>query len=40
VAIVLERDQGGGFSLRVVDDGPGIAEEALSRLVERGYRGR
>ncbi|MBK9261276.1 MAG: ATP-binding protein [Polyangiaceae bacterium] len=31
--------RGGGFSLRVIDDGPGIAPEVLSRLVERGYRG-
>jgi signal transduction histidine kinase len=39
VAIVLEGTDAGGFSLRIVDDGPGIAEEQLSRLVERGYRG-
>lgn len=38
VALVLERD-GASFTLRVIDDGPGIAAEALSRLVERGYRG-
>jgi len=39
VAIVLEESASGGFSLRIIDDGPGIAPEALSRLVERGYRG-
>lgn len=39
VAIVLEESNDNGFSLRVLDDGPGIAPEQLSRLVERGYRG-
>ena len=39
VAIVLEETNGDGFSLRIMDDGPGIAPEQLSRLVERGYRG-
>jgi len=28
------------FSLRVVDDGPGVPADELSRIVERGYRGR
>lgn len=39
VAIVLEETKRDGFSLRIMDDGPGIAPEQLSRLVERGYRG-
>lgn len=39
VAIVLEENAGNGFFLRIMDDGPGISPEQLSRLVERGYRG-
>jgi two-component system, OmpR family, sensor histidine kinase BaeS len=39
VAVVLDAGAGGGFRLRVADDGPGIAPEELSRLTERGYRG-
>lgn len=39
VAIVLEEANENGFVLRVLDDGPGIAPEQRSRLVERGYRG-
>lgn len=39
VAIVLEESNDNGYSLRVLDDGPGIAPDQLSRLVERGYRG-
>lgn len=39
VAIILEQIDAEGFSLRIMDDGPGIAPEQLSRLVERGYRG-
>jgi signal transduction histidine kinase len=38
VAAVLERTPQ-GFSVRVVDDGPGIAEEERSRLLERYFRG-
>ncbi len=39
VALILEQTDANGFSLRIMDDGPGIAPEQLSRLVERGYRG-
>jgi signal transduction histidine kinase len=39
VAVVLERPPGTAFRLRVVDDGPGIHEAELARLVERGFRG-
>lgn len=39
VAIVLEQTHADGFTLRIMDDGPGIAPEQRSRLVERGYRG-
>jgi len=39
VAVVLEATAGDRFSLRVVDDGPGIPADELARLVERGFRG-
>lgn len=39
VAVVLDRLEGGRFSLRVIDDGPGIAEDELARMAERGARG-
>jgi len=39
VAIVLEEAEENGFTLRILDDGPGIAPELRSRLVERGFRG-
>lgn len=39
VAVILEAAAGGRFSLRVVDDGPGVPAEELARLVERGFRG-
>jgi len=39
VAVILERAPPGRFVLRVIDDGPGIAAEQLSKLVERGARG-
>lgn len=38
VAVVLEAAAGDRFSLRVVDDGPGVAADELARLVERGFR--
>jgi len=40
VAVVLDASSAGqhGFTLRVVDDGPGVASEALPRLAERRYR--
>jgi len=37
VAILLEAD-GGRFEIRVVDDGPGVAEADLARLGERRFR--
>lgn len=37
VAVVLEPD-GARFRLRVLDDGPGVADEQLARLTERRYR--
>lgn len=39
VALVLEEADANGFTMRVLDDGPGIAPAQLSRLMERGYRG-
>jgi signal transduction histidine kinase len=42
VAIVLEptlRDGAAAFSLRVLDDGPGLPDDELARLAERGFRG-
>lgn len=39
VGIALDRIGAGRFQLRIVDDGPGIPAEHLSRLVERGFRG-
>jgi signal transduction histidine kinase len=38
VAIVLDT-QGDHFEIQVIDDGPGIAPDALSRLLARGARG-
>jgi signal transduction histidine kinase len=38
VAVVLEVISGTRFSLRVVDDGPGVPAGELARLVERGFR--
>lgn len=39
VAVVLERTPGEAFRLRVLDDGPGIPENELSRILERRVRG-
>jgi signal transduction histidine kinase len=39
VAVILERTAVDRFSLRVIDDGPGIPASELSSLVERGARG-
>ena len=38
VAVVLE-SRADGFTLRVVDDGPGLPEAELARITERGFRG-
>ncbi len=39
VAVVLEREPGATFRLRVLDDGPGIPEHELPRIMERRVRG-
>jgi signal transduction histidine kinase len=39
VAVILDAIAGDRFSLRVVDDGPGVPAAELARLVERGFRG-
>ena len=39
VAVVLEREPGSTFLLRVLDDGPGIPEHELPRIMERRVRG-
>jgi two-component system sensor histidine kinase BaeS len=39
VAVVLEAVSSDRFSVRVIDDGPGIAPEELSKIIERGVRG-
>lgn len=38
VAVTLHA-HGGGWELRVLDDGPGIPPDELARVTERGYRG-
>lgn len=39
VAVVLEQGPGTAFRLRVLDDGPGIAEHELPHILERHVRG-
>lgn len=39
VALVLEVEGEPGFSIRVVDDGPGIPPDELARVSERRFRG-
>lgn len=39
VAVVLDVDAGGEFSIRVSDDGPGIPAHELARVAERRFRG-
>jgi signal transduction histidine kinase len=39
VAVLLEEEPSARFRLRVLDDGPGVAEDELARLVERRRRG-
>lgn len=39
VAVVVELEGTAGFILSVIDDGPGIPEEDLARVIERGSRG-
>nr|WP_244981508.1 HAMP domain-containing sensor histidine kinase [Corallococcus exercitus] len=39
VAVVLETTRQQSFTLRVIDDGPGISEEERSRILERRFRG-
>lgn len=39
VALVLEEEAEGRFSIRVIDDGPGIPPEELARVSERRFRG-
>lgn len=38
VAIILEALRGGAFSLRVIDDGPGVPDAAMAALTQRGMR--
>lgn len=39
VTVVLDDASGNGPRIRVIDDGPGVAERELARLGERFYRG-
>lgn len=39
VAVVLGEVPDGKFSLRVIDDGPGVPDADLARLTERAFRG-
>ncbi len=38
VAVLLEEPAKGAFSIRVVDDGPGVTDEQMARLGTREYR--
>lgn len=38
VGLVLDRREGDGFAIRIVDDGPGVPEEIVDRLTEREFR--
>ncbi|MCB9733145.1 MAG: HAMP domain-containing histidine kinase [Deltaproteobacteria bacterium] len=38
VAVICEAEEGARFRVTVLDDGPGIPEEELARLADRGYR--
>lgn len=38
VAVILDAPNAGEFSLRVVDDGPGVPDEHLARLTDRAFR--
>jgi signal transduction histidine kinase len=38
VAVILDAPSAAEFSLRVVDDGPGVPDEQLARLTERAFR--
>ena len=43
VALVLEpalHDGSAAFSLRILDDGPGLPDDELARIAERGFRGQ
>jgi signal transduction histidine kinase len=39
VAVVLGEANGSEFTLRVIDDGPGVPDADLARLTERAFRG-
>lgn len=39
VAVVLQTNAAEGFQLQVFDDGPGIPDDEIPRLFERGFRG-
>lgn len=40
VAVLLERpNENGRFSLRVIDDGPGVPDDELAQLADRRFRG-
>jgi signal transduction histidine kinase len=39
VALLLDGETRGAWSLRVIDDGPGVDEELIDRLQQRSFRG-